>query len=90
MDETNYRKNLMIQVADLFGEHAMVLDSSEWTKDVSYLNQAVEWLGYDKACSFHDVLEFNTKADKKGQGYRHGKTKLNNIHPDCRYLVSNI
>jgi hypothetical protein len=34
------------------GDQAFVLDSSERTKDLESLKQAVEWLGFDKSCHF--------------------------------------
>ena len=68
-------------VAELFGDQAILLDSSEWTKNISSLNQIVEWLGFDKSCFFQELLEFNTEKE----GYGNGKESLN-MDPKCRYL----
>lgn len=57
-----------------------ILNSDEWTKDVSILNEVVDWMGYSKECHFKQVLEFNT--DK---GYGNGITELT-MDPNCRYL----
>jgi hypothetical protein len=67
-------------IAELFGDQAILLDSSEWTKNISSLNQVVEWLGFDKSCLFQELLEMNTKG-----GFRNGKESLN-MDPKCRYL----
>jgi hypothetical protein len=70
-------------IAELFGEdQAVLLDSSVWTKNISVLNQAVAWLGFDKSCFFKQLLEFNTGK----YGYGHGKQKLKKIDPKCRYV----
>jgi hypothetical protein len=69
-------------IAELFGDQGILLDSSEWTKNVSSLNQVVEWLGFDESCFFQELLEFNTTG---GDGYGNGKESLN-MDPKCRYL----
>jgi len=69
------------RVAELFGDQAMLLDSSDWTKNIGSLNRVVEWLGFHKICFFEQLLEFNTE----GRGYGHGQTELS-IHSDCRYV----
>lgn len=64
-------------------DRAIFLDSSEWTKNVTVLNNAVEWLGYSRECFFTELMEFNTEGDK---GYGHNKKKLKKHGPGCRYL----
>jgi hypothetical protein len=45
--------DMLREAAALFGNQtAMVLDSSQWTKNISLLNQAVSWLGFDEDCHF--------------------------------------
>jgi len=78
LKETNVR---MRKVAELFGDQAYLLDSSDWLKEIQHLNQAIKWLGFHESCFFKELLEFNTE----GGGYENGKTKLT-LNPDCRYL----
>ena len=63
-------------------KRAILLDSSQWTKNVTALNKAVEWLGYTTECFFEELLEFNTKGDK---GYGHNKKELKPHKSECRY-----
>jgi hypothetical protein len=71
----------MRELVKMFGEdQAYLLDSSNWTKNIDHLNQAVEWLGFHKSCHFQELLEFNTK-----KGYQHGKQEIH-PHPDCHYV----
>jgi hypothetical protein len=69
-------------IAELFGDQGILLDSSDWTKNISSLNQAVKWLGFDENCFFQELLQFNTRG---GKGHEHGKQSLK-IDPKCRYL----
>lgn len=69
------------RIAQLFGNRAKLMDSSEWTTDVNRLNQVVGWLGFHKSCNFTKLLEFNTGRG----GYDHGVTKLR-MNPECRYV----
>jgi hypothetical protein len=76
--------DMLREAVELFGNQtAMLLDSSHWTKDISLLNQAVSWLGFDEDCHFHELLEFNTQY-----GYLPTKPEL--AHPAanamCRYI----
>jgi hypothetical protein len=76
--------NMLREAAAFFGNQtAMLLDGSQWTKNISLLNQAVSWLGFADDCHFHELLEFNTH-----RGYRHDKSAL--AHPaanaKCRYI----
>ena len=75
-----YRK-----IAKDLGEDAFLLDSTEWTQNITVLNNAVDWLGFHKSCHFKTLLEFNTE----GWGYANGKTELESIDPECRYIGSN-
>ena len=79
------RNKILKHVSELFGEQAYFLDSAEWTKDVSKLNGAVEWLGFHPSCKFKELLKFNTGG---GKGFEHDKTKLSNRDPLCRKLSS--
>lgn len=69
------------RVASMFGSQAMLLDSSDWTKNIDRLNQVVQWLGFHDSCKFERLLEFNTR----GKGYVHGETELA-VDPNCRYI----
>ena len=55
------------QVANLLGkDRAIFLDSTKWTKDVTLLNEAIEWLGFEN-CVFKELMEFNIDRYKNGQ-----------------------
>jgi hypothetical protein len=71
----------MLKFAELMGDRAKVIDSSNWTQNVGHLNEAVRWLGFNDKCEFSGVLELNTK-----NGY--GTTGTTNvvIDPECRYV----
>ncbi|CAB9499841.1 expressed unknown protein [Seminavis robusta] len=83
----NSLRNRMLKlkrIAELFGpERAYLLDSAEWTKNVEILNAAVSWLGFDRACHFRELLQFNTAGAK---GFTHSKTKLDYHSPRCKRL----
>jgi len=78
LDERNAR---LREIAVRFGDQAYFLDSTEWTKNISVLNAAVEWLGFHQSCFFRELLELNTR----GTGYDHGRTELK-ADPNCRYI----
>lgn len=63
------------------------LDSGKWTKNVTLLNEVVDWLGYSKECHFEEVLQFNTGGKR---GYAHGKKTLTKMDPNCRYIGSSL
>jgi len=77
--EVEHMNERMRRVADMFGSQAMLLDSSEWTKNIDSINQVVQWLGFHESCFFDKLLEFNTE----GNGYGHGETEID-LHPNCR------
>jgi hypothetical protein len=81
LDRENER---LIHVAEkLFGkDQAMVLDSSRWTKNITHLNQAVEWLGFHKSCYFQDLLQFNTQNSFLATGSR----RVRGLSLECRYV----
>ena len=78
------RKNeILRRIAEetLGPERAYFLDSSQWTKNVSVLNDALEWMGYTHPdCRFEELMEFNTAG---GKGYGHNKTVLKPHGPGC-------
>jgi hypothetical protein len=79
----NREVGLLKLLYELLGsEHAYLLDSSQWTKDVGVLNQALDWLGYGHACYFSELLEFNTN------NFENTKTKLSESSrfPNCTRL----
>ena len=74
--DTNAYKDL----ASRFGDRAYLMDSVEWTKDVTKFHGLIDWLGFSKECYFKYLLEYNTKGGGYGAGvtsYRHD--------PNCRY-----
>jgi hypothetical protein len=78
LDSLNRRYENVVQ---LFGaEQAMLLDSSQWTENVTYFNRVVDWLGFSRECHVTELLEFNTKND-----YGDGKTNIL-VNPKCKYL----
>jgi hypothetical protein len=85
------RVDLAMRLAEQLGNQSMVLDSTKWTKDISYLNEAVTWLGFDPTCAFPRLLEMNTARfvgrDGKmyGNQYDHTLTRLS-LDPRCRPL----
>lgn len=72
----------LLAFAELMGDRAKIMDSVNWTQHVTYLNEAVQWLGYDSSCAFPGVMELNTK---NGFG---GKSKNMSLSPLCKYLGS--
>lgn len=72
----------LLHFAKLMGDdRATILDSSVWTEDVSELNKAVRWLGFDDSCAFEKILELNTKDGYGSQG-----PKTLTMNPRCRYV----
>lgn len=74
--------NLMLLYSMLGPDQAYLLDSTKWTKNVTVLNEALGWLGYNSSCYFPEVLEFNTKQ------YMHTKTEFGDasIFSNCMRL----
>ena len=51
----------MMELHDQLGpQRSRLLDSAEWTKNVSMLNDAVRWLGFNEWCAFPGLLQLNT------------------------------
>jgi hypothetical protein len=81
-NELHQLNERMRNLVKLFGgDQAYLLDSSEWTKNLESLNQAVEWLGFHKSCHFQELLEFNTGSG----GYGAAKTQIE-LSPECHYV----
>lgn len=55
------------------------LNSTQWTRNITVLNEVVKWMGYSEECYFTELLQYNTKR------YEHSKTDLR-IDPNCRYI----
>jgi len=67
--------------AELLGpDRAFLVDKAEWTRNISKLNEAVSWMGYDRACHFTELLQLNMG------GYSTVKTELPPFPPECRRL----
>mmetsp|Transcript_15651 Transcript_15651/g.43165 ORF Transcript_15651/g.43165 Transcript_15651/m.43165 type:complete len:341 (-) Transcript_15651:1908-2930(-) len=66
---------------------AYLLDSSEWTRNVTILNNAIKWLGFHSNCAFPRVLQWDMKAQKQPQkeGAEAAEFKMDST---CRYLKS--
>jgi hypothetical protein len=71
-------------------DRVILMDSTEWTKDVTKLRRLIDWLGYSPECYFTELLEYNLPRSKtrKGRafGYARGRTEFSNRSPNCRYL----
>ena len=81
IDEIQKQLERLIKFGSFLPEsQTRVLNSDEWTEDVSILNEVVDWMGYSKECHFTEVLQFNTD-----EGYGNGITELK-VDPKCRYL----
>jgi len=80
-NENSFYRNL---ATDVLGPNkAFLLDSSQWTKDVTKLNEVVDWLGFTPECHFEGLLEFNTMDT----GYGHGKSEFKRpLDTRCRYI----
>jgi hypothetical protein len=78
-NELKMRNARLQHMAELLGEQAYLLDSTEWTRNVSKLNDAIKWLGFT-GCSFTELLEFNTE----GNGYGTGRI-FSPLSKACRY-----
>jgi hypothetical protein len=60
------------------------LDSTEWTRNISALNDMIDWLGFGPLshCHFQTALEYNTK-----DGYQATKTEADcSLSDECTYL----
>lgn len=78
------RQRLLAVAHQLTPERAYVLDSTEWTKNVTFLNGLVRWLGYSPECDFTEVLQLNTV-----NSYGNGKEELADAQErrlHCRYI----
>ena len=69
------------KISTMFGPQAYTLDSAVWVKNISMLNEMVNWLGFSEKCHFASLLAFNVG----GRGYEHGKTTLT-LHRECQKL----
>lgn len=79
----------LFKVANEIGDQAMLLDSAQWTNNITVLNEAVEWLGFTD-CAFPRPLALNTGGtSESGNPYSHSVKKLR-MHPECRYTGSNL
>ncbi|KAL7524935.1 hypothetical protein ACHAWF_001137 [Thalassiosira exigua] len=75
--------NIAKNLAKQHGDSTYLLDSEEWTRDISVLNNLVEWLGFNgKRCHFSGVAEYNTAGRT---GYTHGLTNIS-AGPWCQIL----
>ena len=62
----------LMKISTMFGSRAYVLDSAVWLKNISVLNEMVNWLGFSEKCHFTSLLRFNVG----GSGYGHGDTTI--------------
>lgn len=72
LEEANAR---LRKISTMFGSRAYLLDSAAWLKNISVLNEMVDWLGFSEKCHFTSLLAFNV-FNVGGRGNGHGKTKL--------------
>ena len=83
---TNHTRGLQ-RVAELFGsQQAMVMDSSEWSTNITKLNQLVDWLGFSRECHFRSLVKCNT--NKKTDNTCEPETAVEYMANStlCRYL----
>jgi len=72
----------MKRLAESLGkERSFLLDKKEWTKNITILNEAVSWLGFDASCHFQYLMEFNTK------GYKHTNNTMPKLGAKCNALI---
>ena len=75
----------LLDLATLLGgpQRSIVLNSSEWTQNITILNDMISsWLGFDKTCHFDQLFEMNTQHD-----YRSGNvTNRTKLPPGCTPL----
>ena len=57
---------------------AFLLDKSEWTTNITKLNELVSWLGFSTECFFEELLELNTGGTK---GFDHTKKEFTKTNP---------
>jgi len=62
----------LMKISTMFGSRAYLLDSAVWLKNISVLNEMVNWLGFSEKCHFTSLLTFNVG----GRGYGHGDTTI--------------
>lgn len=60
----------LMKISTMFGSRAYVLDSAVWLKNISVLNEMVNWLGFSEKCHFTSLLAFTFNVG--GRGYGHG------------------
>ena len=84
--ESQQKNQNLLDLATLLGgpQRFIVLNSSEWTQNITILNDMVSsWLGFDKACHFDQLFELNTQ----GKGYGRGNvTSRSRLPPGCTPL----
>ena len=78
------------RLANLLGpDKAYLLDKVEWTSgNMTYLNDAIQWLGFHESCRFEQLLDLNKRTKGIfGQTYtNNGKTKLKPFPATCKPL----
>ena len=79
LDEENDR---LRTVAKLFGDMAIFIDSSKWTKDANEFNKVVDWLGFHESCRFKELLHFNANQSSAILGSSHFE-----LSPSCKYVT---
>ena len=63
---------------ELGEEYAKIINFDEWIKDVSVLNDVIDWLGY-KDCAFNAIVHDNEN------GYAVDKTTMIDLGDNCHY-----
>ena len=57
----NSRNHDLMDLADWLGPNrARIMDSSQWTSNISLINELVSWMGFEDACHFDRLFEYNT------------------------------
>lgn len=78
-DKLKRENDFLIELSSLLGtDSAKLLDIAEWSEDVSVINDAVNWLGFEN-CRFDTLVEENK------DGYNHDSATILDVGPDCKY-----
>jgi len=83
--ELTEKNTALRKLAEELGpRQAFLLDSSDWTENVTHFNDMVRWLGFHDECAFERAFQFNTG----GNGYGKGDTIGRRIPPKCVKLMN--
>jgi len=73
---------------ELGPRRVFLLDSSEWTKNITNFNDMIGWLGFREECAFKTAFQYNT--NKSGYGVGKGGVSGRAIPPKCVPLAKYV